>query len=302
MSEPETGPNPPSRTSPAAPGYLIHIYPAGPEVGTRYEIGDEPVFIGRHDDCSVRNLDGSVSRHHAQIARAVGGAHVVLDMGSTNGTYVNNQRRQLATLADGDCLRVGNCLYRYFTGDDLEARYREEMYRLTVLDGLTAAHNHRSLVGFLDTELAHSRQHGRPLSLLMFDIDHFRAVNERLGQLAGDVLLRELADVVRPSVRKEDLFARYGGEEFVLVLVETPHDEALAAAERLRQTVADHEFRFEATPVRLTVSVGLAGTFSYAPVTPGSLLRTAEERLAQAKQGGRNRVVGAAAVAAGPVS
>jgi diguanylate cyclase (GGDEF)-like protein len=266
-------------------------------MGTQYPVGDDPLFIGRHDDCAIRNLDGSVSRHHAQIARGVGGAHVVLDMGSTNGTFVNNQRRQLATLADGDDLRVGNCIYRYFTGDNIEARYREEMYRLTIIDGLTQTHNRRHLIGFLDSELVHCREHGRPLSLLMFDIDHFQAVNERLGHLAGDLLLRQLADVVRPRVRQEDLFARYGGEEFVLVLVETPHDEAVVVAELLRESIATHPFRFDTTPVQLTVSVGVAGRFSHTPTTAGDLLRTAEERLLQAKQSGRNKVVGATAAA-----
>jgi len=125
MTEPASGTClTPPRPDPGATGCLIHVHPAGPEVGTRYPLGDDPVFIGRGDDCAVRNLDGSVSRHHAQVARGVGGAHVVLDMGSTNGTYVNNQRRQLATLADGDFLRVGNCVYRYLTGGNLEARYR----------------------------------------------------------------------------------------------------------------------------------------------------------------------------------
>jgi diguanylate cyclase (GGDEF)-like protein len=125
----------------------------------------------------------------------------------------------------------------------------------------------------------------------MFDIDKFKTINDTHGHLCGDFVLRELAGCIRASVRREDLFSRYGGEEFVLVLVETPHAEAVHAAERLRESVASHQFRFESTPVRLTVSVGVASTSGDAAVSPSALLKVADERLYQAKRAGRNRVV-----------
>ena len=272
----------PGRPTAGPPGCLVLIHPAGPAVGTRYPLGDDPVEIGRQDDCAVRNEDGSVSRRHARIARSVCGGHVVLDLGSTNGTFVNNQRRQLATLADGDQLRAGVCVYRYFAGAEIEASCREEMRRLAHTDALTEVANRRSLVTFLDTNPA------PPVSLVMFDLDLFRAVNDRLGFLAGDLLLRELADVVRPWVRSGDVFARSAGDEFVLVLPGTPPDAAVAAAERVRQAIADHPFRFEATPAPLTVSAGVASSAG----APAGLLEAAEERVARAKRDGRNRVVG----------
>src|SRR3954468_13939464 len=88
---------------------LVYIYPTGPEMGTRYPLGDEPVFIGRQDDCAVRNTDASVSRCHAKLVRGSDGAYAVTDLGSTNGTFINNQRRPSGLLRDGDYLRVGNC-------------------------------------------------------------------------------------------------------------------------------------------------------------------------------------------------
>ena len=104
--------------------------------------------------------------------------------------------------------------------------------RLTILDGLTQIHNTRYLSEFLEREVVRSQRHDRPLSVLMFDIDKFKSINDTFGHLCGDFVLRELADIVRGAVRKEDLFARYGGEEFALVLVETNCEGAVGVAER----------------------------------------------------------------------
>jgi diguanylate cyclase (GGDEF)-like protein len=278
---------------------LVHIYPTGPSMGCRYALRDRQLLLGRGDESDIKLQDHSVSRRHAKIEPATEG-YYVQDLQSTNGTFVNDRQIEgPSLLQDGDYLRVGNCIYRYLAGGNIEAEYHEEIYRLTILDGLTQIHNQRYLAEFLDREVARSQRHNRPLSLLMFDIDRFKTINDSFGHLCGDFVLRELAGCVRSSVRREDLFARYGGEEFTLVLVETPHEEAVAVAERLRESIAEHPFRFEATPVRLTVSVGVASTSGDPPITPTDLLRTADERLFQAKRTGRNKVVSESVVPVG---
>ncbi len=269
---------------------LVHIYPTGSAMGTRYPLREKPIVVGRGDDCEVRITDNSVSRRHARIEHAADG-YVVSDLGSTNGTFVND--RQLddpVVLHDGDYLRVGNCIYRYLAGGNIEAEYHEEIYRLTIQDGLTRVHNQRALGEFLDREVARSQRHHRPLSVLMFDIDKFKAINDSYGHLCGDFVLRELAECVNDTVRKEDLFARYGGEEFTLVLVETCREEAAQAGERIRSLVEAHAFRFETTPIRLTISVGVATTAGDPDISPAALLKIADDRLYQAKRTGRNRV------------
>jgi two-component system cell cycle response regulator len=125
----------------------------------------------------------------------------------------------------------------------------------------------------------------------MFDIDRFKTVNDSYGHLCGDFVLRELAERIRATVRKEDLFARYGGEEFAMVLVETSEPDAVVAAERLREMIANHQFRFETTPLKLTISVGVATLTDDSDMTPTDLLRAADEKLYQAKRTGRNKVV-----------
>jgi diguanylate cyclase (GGDEF)-like protein len=260
-------------------------------MGRRYPLGDKPLMVGRGDDCDIRIQDNSVSRRHASIEPVADG-YSVCDLGSTNGTFVNDKQLDCPrNIHDGDYLRVGNCIYRYLTGGNIEAEYHEEIYRLTIQDGLTRIHNQRALMEFLDREVARSQRHKRPLSVLMFDIDRFKAINDGHGHLCGDFVLRELAECIRTTVRKEDLFARYGGEEFALVLVESGSAEAAAAGERIRAAVASHQFRFETTPIKLTISVGVATTTGESDLTPTELIRAADEKLYQAKRSGRNRVV-----------
>lgn len=269
---------------------LVHIYPTGPTMGCRYPLSDRLLLIGRGDDCDIRLNDHSVSRKHARVEPSSEGYHVA-DEDSTNGTFVNDkQLDHPRLLRDGDYLRVGNCLYRYLAGGNIEAEYHEEIYRLTILDGLTQIHNARYLNEFLDREVVRSQRHNRPLSVMTLDIDKFKTLNDAHGHLCGDFVLRELAEVIRGNVRQEDLFARSGGEEFVLVLVETTADGAVLVAERIREAVAAHTFRFESTSINLTISIGVASTVGDANVTPTALRKASDEKLYEAKRTGRNRV------------
>ncbi len=269
--------------------WLVHIYPTGPGMGARYPLGDTPMIIGRGAESDLRINDNSVSRRHARIQPGSDGYYAI-DLQSTNGTFVNDTPAPMSKLKDGDYLRVGNCIYRFLAGGNVEADYHEEIYRLTIIDGLTGIHNKRYLLEFLERELARSERYGRPLALLLFDIDHFKAVNDQMGHLGGDFTLRELAQRVRGGIRKEELFARYGGEEFAVVLPETAQDGALPIAERIRSLVGAQPFHYEKREYPLTVSIGVATTTGEEGLTPAELLRRADDRLYQAKREGRNRV------------
>jgi two-component system, cell cycle response regulator len=270
---------------------LVHIYPSGADMGRRYMLGEKAIMLGRGDTCNVRISDQSVSRAHAKIEAVIDG-YELADLQSTNGTFVNDHAVASHRLRDGDYIRVGNCIYRFLAGGNVEADYHEEIYRLTIMDALTETHNKRSLFQFLEYELARSERHHRPLSVLMFDIDRFKALNDRLGHLAGDSILRELAATIRTHVRKVDLFARYGGEEFVLVLPETTREEALICAEQVRERVATHPFHFEAETHKVTISLGVASTTGDAALTPTTFIAEADANLYRAKHAGRNRVEG----------
>lgn len=270
---------------------LVHIYPTGPDMGRRYPLGDTTLVLGRGEDCEIHINDHSVSRRHARIEPNPDGYSAV-DLQSTNGTFVNDIQSSMTKLNDGDYLRVGNCIYRFLTGGNVETEYHEEIYRLTIIDGLTQIYNKRYLLEFLDRELARSARYRRPMCLVMFDLDHFKAINDQLGHLGGDFTLREMAACIKQNIRKEELFARYGGEEFGVVLVETNQEGGVEMAERMRDLIEKHVFTYEGKPFHLTISLGVASTTGEAPLTTAELIRQADERLYQAKRDGRNRVVG----------
>lgn len=275
---------------------LVHIYPSGPTMGRRYPLTEPEVLVGRGENCTICIPDNSISRMHAQL-HATDDGYRVTDLGSKNGTFVNDrQLHSSANLTDGDNLRIGNFLYRYLVGGSIEANYHEEIYLLTIRDGLTRAHNRRALTEFLERELVRAERHGRPLSVLMIDIDHFKSINDNHGHLCGDMVLRVLADTLTQTIRAEDLFARYGGEEFCMVLVETETNDAREIGERIRCSVAALEIPFEGATIRITVSVGVATATGESPVASRDLLQRADEKLYEAKRTGRNRVVSEPAI------
>jgi diguanylate cyclase (GGDEF)-like protein len=270
---------------------LVHIYPTGTELGARYMLEKEPVVLGRDDNCDVSVNDDSVSRRHACITPSPQG-HVVMDLQSTNGTFVNDVRVTQQLLKDGDYLRIGNGIYRYLAGGNIEAEYHEEIYRLTIVDALTDIHNKRYFLDFLGRHLSLATRYARPIALAMFDIDHFKSVNDQLGHLCGDATLRELASRVKKAVRKDDLFARYGGEEFAIVMPETVRKDALQVGEQLRRLVERHPFEYVGHQYKVTISLGVAASSGEEWLAASELIRQADDHLYQAKRQGRNRVVG----------
>jgi diguanylate cyclase (GGDEF)-like protein len=273
---------------------VVQIYPTGPGMGSCYTLLDTALTFGRDRDCEVSLADHSVSRRHARIQPGPEG-HYLLDLQSLNGTFVNDVPCTGKRLADGDYIRVGNCIFRYLTGGNVEAEYHEEIYRLTIIDALTGIHNKRYMLEFLERELARSARHQRPLSFVLFDLDRFKAVNDSLGHLGGDATLRELVSCIKGAIRREELFCRYGGEEFAIVLPETELHDAVRVAERIRRQVERHPFRFEGVTYQTTISLGVVTTRGEEGLTPVDLIRQADRYLYRAKSDGRNCVRGAAA-------
>jgi diguanylate cyclase (GGDEF)-like protein len=267
---------------------LVQIYPADKGIGCRHQIEGEPYFIGRDPCCSICLEDDSVSGFHAHLA-AKDGKHYLTDHRSATGTFVNDSPAFLRELHDGDRVRVGRYLFRYLAGDDIDTLYQQEMARLAVTDGLTGFANQHHLMEFLERELVRTARYEQKLSLLLLDIDRLKAVNDRLGHLVGDLVLRELARRLRPVVRKQDLLARPGGADFAAVLLECPALAAVDVAQRLRNAVETIPFAHRDEPIQITISVGIATAEKGRPLGAAELIRQADDSLYQAKQEGGNR-------------
>jgi diguanylate cyclase (GGDEF)-like protein len=276
---------------PGGPAALVFIAPPGPMLGKRFDLRGGTLTIGRLDELEIPCTADGVSRRHAQLRCQPDGSWAVADLGSTNGTYVNDERvAGERVLREGDQVQIGTATAKFLSASNAEAAYHDEVYRRTVMDALTGVHNKRFFLEFLANKLA--QRGASPLSLVMFDVDHFKKVNDVHGHVAGDAVLREVGQRLRPLVRPADLLARYGGEEFGLVLTGTPLAQAAAYAEQVRTVLAATPFPCSDTlHLPVTVSLGVAEAAPGASSDATELVRRADEHLYAAKRGGRNRVV-----------
>jgi two-component system, cell cycle response regulator len=278
-------------TGPRGTDCLVVIYTKEPTLlGKRFALDTSPIRIGRGADCHVVLEGDSVSRRHAHLEQR-GTQWWAVDDGSTNGTYVNDEQiGGDSLLSNGDRMKVGPTIFKYLTGQDVEAQYHEEIYRMTIIDGLTQAHVKRYLLEALEKEIIRARRHARDLSFIMFDIDHFKKINDFHGHLAGDFVLKELARIVQSRIRRDEVFARYGGEEFAIVLPETNLEGAKALADGLRERVEASRFTFQNEMINVTISIGVA-MLGEQDRTSLDLIKHADAKLYEAKRGGRNKVV-----------
>jgi two-component system cell cycle response regulator len=263
----------------------------GAQLGHVTRLGDTPQRLGRSNDCEIWLNDDGVSRRHATITEE-GGTYVLEDTGSANGTFVAGQKVTRAVLRDGDLIQFGpQAMFRYSIADEAQEQLLRQLYEASVTDALTGASNREAFDTQLRMELSYARRHSTDCSLVLFDVDHFKKVNDTYGHPVGDEVLVELSKATRRLVRNEDLFARYGGEEFALILRGIPLDGARVVGERLRERIAEVSIATDKGPLRVTVSVGCASAGTTEDPTAEALLQAADRRLYAAKRGGRNRVV-----------
>lgn len=276
---------------PTGDACLVNLHPPGPDIGRRIPLLNPQYIVGRDSEAGFVVSRSSVSRQHARLYLADDDSWWVEDLGSTNGTFVNELRVKLQQLADSDQVRFGDAIYKFLSGSNIESAYHEAIHNMAIQDGMTGIHNKRYFTEFLDREIAVCSRHGHPLTLVMFDVDHFKKVNDTHGHLAGDAVLKELAARIRPRIRREDLFARYGGEEFACVLPSTALPGGIVFAEHLRTIIAERPCAFENLSISFTISVGVTTLHRETGVDPQGLIKRADDNLYVAKRGGRNKVV-----------
>jgi diguanylate cyclase (GGDEF)-like protein len=262
----------------------------GSATGKMFKVNVANIIIGRVAAADVQVDDDGVSRNHARL-RCEGGKAWIDDLGSRNGTFVNGIRITTTTeLHDNDKIQVGRAtVLRFAFHDALDESFHEVLLSNALRDGLTKLFNKRYLMDRLDAELKFAHRHDAAVSLLMMDLDHFKAINDTHGHLAGDAVLTAVAGVVARAVRNEDVVARFGGEELAIILRAVHVDGALNMAERLRKLVDQLVVDFADTKLHVTVSIGIACAASTKDAkTPEALVEQADQALYRAKHAGRN--------------
>lgn len=287
------------RDCPPLRGEWALIRYMGNPVGEVLSLRESGLTLGRARDNLLCLSESEVSRYHARIELVSQGdlkpMVMLADLGSTNGTHVNGQRIDPGngpiSLQNGDVIRVGTHAFKLKHMDGLERNYHDAVLVQTTVDHLTGLGNRASVMGFMDKHTDLARRHHRPLSVIICDLDHFKAVNDDHGHAVGDRALKAFALVVSGRLRVSDYVGRIGGEEFLVVLPETEGRKAQALAEELRLAVAAEPLiiRDQGPGLHLTccfgvVQVGVEDTDS------GKLLARADAALYRAKALGRNRV------------
>jgi diguanylate cyclase (GGDEF)-like protein len=216
---------------------------------------------------------------------------VLEDLNSSNGTFVNNEKLVgKITLKDGDIIRFGTILFKYFSHDNVENIFHDKIYRMATIDAGTQTFNKKYLMESLETEFKYARTYEKDLSIIYFDLDHFKKVNDTHGHSAGDVVLKEVAALVKGHIRKDDVFCRYGGEEFVVLLPNTNMRTAYDLAERIRKALELQVIPC-GTDAKVTQTVSLGVSQLQAEMKdPQDFLNDADRKLYTSKKEGRNRV------------
>jgi two-component system, cell cycle response regulator len=277
---------------PAIEAHLIlFAHPENQMLGRRYRLPPgAQLEIGRATGAGISMPDvRSLSRLHARLGH-LGDVVLIEDLESTNGTYVNDEKVSGSRrLRSGDRFQVGAVHFKFLHEKDPETAYHEAIHQLVMCDGLTGIFNKRKFEEELEREFGRGRRHERPLSLVFFDIDHFKTINDTYGHLCGDYVLQQISKQTQPYLRPEQVFARVGGEEFAILCPETQSQQAVVLADKLRQRFAAERYAYGDQELQITCSFGVA-ELDGSLRTPADLYHAADQAMYRSKREGRDRV------------
>jgi len=266
----------------------------GTEIGRDFRLRRGTMLIGRGVEADIRIPDDLASREHARIefsydAESQRITFHLVDLQSTNHSFVNWRRVDRMALQDGDKIQIGETILKFVLLDDIEAKFHSEVRNRIKFDQLSGLLTKESLFLALEMELNRCTLYQLPLAVVMMDLDRFKKVNDEHGHLVGSRVIGEVGQVIRDTIRGADVASRYGGEEFLAYFPENSRSGAHQAAERLRKAVANHLFVADGPGVRITTSIGVA-LFPEHGRTVEALVGRADSELYRAKDSGRDRV------------
>jgi two-component system cell cycle response regulator len=276
--------------SEAARPYLVVLQ--GPSLGDFFALDVDALVLGSdpfHADVVVRDVE--VEPRHAKISRESGGEYVLEDLGTGKATTVNGETPEgERTLSDGDRISLGDSVLEFSIGDTVKANFHDALHRLISRDYLTDLLVKNRFDEEFEHHLETTSAEGRPLSILMADIDNLKKVNDAHGHLLGEYVVGEVGRIIGELHEEEGRQAtRFGGDEYQIILPGLSKEEALEVAEEIRRRVEEHAFEREGASPGPTLSLGVA-TYPEDGETRATLTRAADEALYRAKRSGGNAV------------
>jgi diguanylate cyclase (GGDEF)-like protein len=270
--------------------YLICL--SGKDMGRTFPLKpDSTLLIGRSEECDIAIENGTISRRHVSVTVTSAGKVFIEDLDSTNGTFVNGTMITKLGLRQGDQILLGpEIIFRFDYHDSADLAMASKLYEAANRDPLTGIYNKRYLIEKAESAFTVALEGNRKLSMLMMDLDDFKAINDAHGHPAGDHILRCAANLAQSITRSGCTFARYGGEEFSMLLPEVGLPEAYALADRVRRRIAQKPFLHKNQPIKVTMSIGIAAFVPKRHKSLSDLVCEADENLYAAKRAGKNRV------------
>jgi two-component system cell cycle response regulator len=271
------------------------VWISGRETGKAIPLKNRNLKIGREADCDLILDNPQISRFHAEIFWQ-GSELMIKDLGSTNGVFVNGKKVSEEHLHNGDKILIGTQMYfKLVYQDAVDQTYQQSLFKAANTDALTQLYNKRYFMESLEKEFSFSKRSHQPLSLILFDIDFFKRINDTYGHIAGDRILKLVGTILTSQTRLENIACRFGGEEFAIVLRGCSSLQARQVAERIRGTIQSQKVMSKSQEINFTISLGVATFNGKNFQTSEELLLRADELLYQAKQNGRNQTIAEAA-------
>ena len=279
--------SPPSRDA-----YPCLIRVAGDDVGRWHPLKDKYKFsIGRSKECDIRIADEEVSRRQVELTIMEDCTIRVIDLNSTNGTFVNGTRVQECVLTEGDKVQIGfKTIFRLSYFDEYDEICQNHLYQSSIRDYLTGLYNKRFFLESVEREYRYQSRLPAPMTLAMIDIDDFKEVNDTFGHIAGDIVLKEIGRILKNMQRSESIFARYGGDEFALLLRNVDAKGSRILTDRMKSKVSRLSFLIGGRKVKVSISIGVVSCEPETCPTSQDLISMADEMLYRAKDGGKNKI------------
>jgi len=272
------------------PSVVLLIGPAV-DVGRQWLI-TRSMTIGRNRDADICVNDRSVSNRHAEL-RLKAGEIYVADLNSTNGTRVDDvlvSPNHARNLSDNNQIKAGKIIFKFQAQGNIETSKNQLTYNRAQLDPLTNIYNKGAFLNQGREIFEQARTTDTPLTLIVFDLDDFKLINDAHGHAGGDYVLKEIANIISNRlIRQSDFFARFGGEEFCIIFLDANKDKGVEAAERILTTIAKHNFEYNSFKFNVTLSIGVA-ELNNKIKNFKELFESADQATYKSKQSGKNKV------------